>query len=217
VHVSTDEVYGPLLSGCAAETDPLRATVPYAASKAASDMAALSAFRTYGIPVCVTRSSNNYGPRQHPEKIIPRFITSLMRGKPVTIHGAGDHVRNWLHVEDNCAGIELVLRSGVPGEIYNIAGGTDLTTNELTELILNACGAGWDHVTYVADRQANDIRYAMEWAKVAALGFQPVRPLREGLGKTVEWYRANTDRWAPLAARLHTDPATSFSPVPAGV
>lgn len=199
VHVSTDEVYGPLVSGSAVEGDPLRPTVPYAASKAASDLVALSAFRTYGVPVCVTRSSNNFGPCQHPEKIIPRFVTRLLKGERVSLHGRGEHVRNWLHVEDNCHGIELVLRGGVPGEIYNIGGGTDLTNNELTTLILTACGADWDCVDYVQDRRANDIRYSMDWTKIASqLGYQPVRTLEDGLAETVQWYRHNLNRWAPL-------------------
>jgi dTDP-glucose 4,6-dehydratase len=199
VHVSTDEVYGPWPSGAASEGAALRPTVPYAASKAASDLVALSYFHTFGIPVCVTRSSNNYGPGQHPEKIIPRFVTNLLKGKEVTIHGDGRHVRNWLHVEDNCQGIELVLRNGAPGEIYNVAGGTDLTNKELTQLLLQACGADWDAVRYVPDRQANDIRYAMDWSKIAdSLGYRPRRMLTEGLAETVAWYRDNPGRWAPL-------------------
>ncbi|MFE3830942.1 dTDP-glucose 4,6-dehydratase [Streptomyces sp. NPDC059092] len=200
VHVSTDEVYGPLPVGTATEDDPLRPSVPYAASKAASDLVALSYFHTYEVPVCVTRSSNNYGPYQHPEKIIPLFVTRLLRGEPVTLHGRGQHVRNWLHVEDNCAGIELVLRGGVPGEVYNIGGGTDLTNLELTEALLRVCGADWGSVTYGPDRRANDIRYSMDWTKIADhLGYQPTRDLDDGLAETVEWYRRNPDRWAPLS------------------
>jgi dTDP-glucose 4,6-dehydratase len=199
VHVSTDEVYGPLLEGAATEDHPLRPTVPYAASKAASDLVALSYWHTYGAPVCVTRSSNNYGPCQHPEKIIPRFVTRLLRGAPVTLHDRGQHVRNWLHVEDNCAGIELVLRHGVPGEIYNIGGGTDLSSKELTGELLRICGAGWDKVTYIPDRLSNDLRYAMDWSKLAALGYQPTRDLKAGLQETADWYRRNPDRWAPLS------------------
>ncbi|WP_051941148.1 dTDP-glucose 4,6-dehydratase [Phaeacidiphilus oryzae] len=198
VHVSTDEVYGPLASGRADEHAPLRPSVPYAASKAASDLVALSACQTYGVPVCVTRSSNNYGPAQHPEKIIPLFVTNLLKGATVPLHGDGGHVRNWLHVADNSAGIELVLRHGTPGEVYNIAGGTDLTNRQLTQLLLNACGAGWDAVTQVPDRPANDRRYAMDWAKIHRLGYRPVVPLEAGLAATVEWYRDHPDRWAPL-------------------
>ncbi|MFI0977795.1 dTDP-glucose 4,6-dehydratase [Streptomyces sp. NPDC021093] len=203
VHVSTDEVYGPLPVGSATEADPLRPTVPYAASKAASDLVALSYFHTYGLPVCVTRSSNNYGPYQHPEKIIPLFATRLLRGEQVTLHGRGEHVRNWLHAEDNCAGIELVLRDGVPGEVYNIGGGTDLTSKELTGRLLRLLNAGWESVTYIPDRLSNDIRYSMTFDKVAALGYRPERDFHDGLAETVDWYRRNTDRWAPLMRNPH--------------
>ncbi|MEV5083716.1 dTDP-glucose 4,6-dehydratase [Streptomyces sp. NPDC056159] len=199
VHVSTDEVYGPLLEGAATEDYPLHPTVPYAAAKAASDLVALSYWHTYGAPVCVTRSSNNYGPNQHPEKIIPLFVTRLLRGEQVTLHDRGQHVRNWLHVEDNCAGVELVLRLGVPGETYNLGGGTDMTSKELTRHLLDLCGATWDSVTYIPDRQANDIRYSMIWDKIASqLGYKPQRDFHEALSDTVEWYRRNPDRWAPL-------------------
>lgn len=199
VHVSTDEVYGPLLEGAASEDCPLRPTVPYAASKAASDLIALSYWQTYGAPVCVTRSSNNFGPCQHPEKIIPLFVTRLLRGEQVTLHDRGQHVRNWLHVEDNCAGVELVLRSGVPGEVYNIGGGTDLSSKELTGHLLRICGADWDRVTYVPDRLSNDLRYAMDFSKLAALGYKPMRDFEGGLEETANWYRRNPDRWAPLS------------------
>ncbi|GIL32020.1 dTDP-glucose 4,6-dehydratase [Actinocatenispora comari] len=199
VHVSTDEVYGSLPTSSARESDPLRPSVPYAASKAASDLVALSYFHTYGVPVCVTRSSNNYGPGQHPEKIIPRFVTRLLKGESVTVHGRGEHVRNWLHVDDNCRGIELVWRNGVAGEIYNIGGGTDLTNRDLTATLLELCGAGWDQVDYVSDRRANDLRYSMDWTKAAReLGYRPQRPFADGLRETIDWYQRNTDRWAPL-------------------
>ncbi|MFC1437562.1 dTDP-glucose 4,6-dehydratase [Streptacidiphilus sp. N1-10] len=198
VHVSTDEVYGPLAFGCADESAPLRPTVPYAASKAASDMVALSYHCTYGVPVCVTRSSNNYGPAQHPEKIIPLFVTRLLKGEPVTLHGRGEHVRNWLHVEDNCQGIDLVLRGGTPGEVYNIGGGTDLTSAQLTGMLLELFGAGWDRVQHIPDRTCNDLRYAMDWSKIAnQLGYRPTWDLTGGLAATVDWYRRNPDRWAP--------------------
>jgi dTDP-glucose 4,6-dehydratase len=141
MHVSTDEVYGPLPVGSASESAPLAPSVPYAASKACADLVALSYWQTYGVPVCVTRSSNNYGPGQHPEKMIPRSVTSLLKGGKITLHGRGEHVRNWLHVEDNCAAIELVLRDGTPGEVYNIAGSTELANRDLAALLLDACGA----------------------------------------------------------------------------
>ncbi|MCL7496863.1 dTDP-glucose 4,6-dehydratase [Streptomyces sp. MCA2] len=218
VHVSTDEVYGPLLEGAATEEDPLRPSVPYAASKAAGDLVALSYFRTYGLPVCVTRSSNNYGPYQHPEKIIPLFVTRLLSGKPVPLHGRGEHVRNWLHVEDNCQGVELVLRGGVPGEVYNIGGGTDRTNRELTDSLLRVFGATWDSVTYIPDRQANDIRYSMVWDKIAnSLEYRPVHDFEEGLAETAHWYRRNPDRWAPLMRNPKAaPPARSAAAVPAG-
>ncbi|MGV4984679.1 dTDP-glucose 4,6-dehydratase [Streptomyces sp. NRAIS4] len=199
VHISTDEVYGSLPEGAATENHPLRPTVPYAASKAAGDLVALSYWHTYGTPVCVTRSSNNYGPCQHPEKIIPLFVTRLLRGEQVTLHDRGQHLRNWLHVEDNCAGIEIVLRQGVPGEIYNIGGGTDMTSKELTGELLRIYGAGWDRVTYIPDRLSNDLRYAMDWSKLASLGYQPTHDLQAGLAETADWYRANPDRWVPLS------------------
>ncbi|MFE9373791.1 dTDP-glucose 4,6-dehydratase [Streptomyces sp. NPDC006711] len=208
VHVSTDEVYGPLPTGKADELYPLRPSVPYAASKSAGDLIALSYFQTYGVPVSVTRSSNNYGTGQHPEKVIPLFMTRLFKGEPVTLHGRGEHVRNWLHVEDNCQGIDLVLRSGHPGEVYNIGGGTDLTGKELTEKILRVCGAGWESVAYVSDRRANDLRYAMDWSKIAdSLGYHPVHDLEEGLAQTAHWYQNHPERWAPLLRNPHAPTA----------
>ncbi|WP_345615773.1 dTDP-glucose 4,6-dehydratase [Nocardia iowensis] len=197
VHVSTDEVYGPLLSGAATEEYPLRPTVPYAASKAASDLIAMSYFHTYEVPVCITRSSNNFGPRQHPEKIIPLFVTRLLKDEPIALHGDGGHVRNWLHVQDNCAGLELVLRRGEPGQIYNIGGGTDLTNKELTGRILAELETGWDRVRFAQDRRSNDRRYAMDWSKIADLGYWPRRSLDDALAETIDWYRDNPDRWAP--------------------
>ncbi|MDH6113696.1 dTDP-glucose 4,6-dehydratase [Kitasatospora sp. MAP12-15] len=213
VHVSTDEVYGPLPTGCATEAWPLAPTVPYAASKAASDLVALSYFETYQVPVCVTRSSNNYGPHQYPEKVIPRFVTALLQGRPVTIHGTGEHVRNWLHVEDNCAGIELVLRGGAPGEVYNIGGGTDLTTNQLTALILDIMGEGREQVQYIPDRRSNDCRYSVDWSKIAnTLGYQPLQDLADGLTETIAWYRANPSFWAPTAPAVQAPAAATVVP-----
>ncbi|QIS20413.1 dTDP-glucose 4,6-dehydratase [Nocardia terpenica] len=203
VHVSTDEVYGPLPTGAASEDAPLAPTVPYAASKAASDIIALSYYRTYGFPVCITRSSNNFGPAQHPEKIVPNFITSLLKDEYIALHGDGGHVRNWLYVEDNCAGIELVLRHGEPGAVYNIGGGTDLTNKQLTQHLLTHLGADWDRVHYVTDRRSNDRRYAMTWDKIAALGYRPRWSFEQALAATVRWYRDNPSRWAPQ----HRNPA----------
>jgi hypothetical protein len=173
--------------------------VPYAASKACADLVALSYWQTYGVPVCVTRSSNNYGPGQHPEKMIPCSVTSLLKGGKITLHGRGEHVRNWLHVEDNCAAIELVLRDGTPGGVYNIAGTTELANRDLAALLLDACGATPDQVEYIPDRRANDLRYSMTCDRVTTLGWQPERPFAEGLAQTVEWYRDNPGRWVDLA------------------
>ncbi|MER6502477.1 dTDP-glucose 4,6-dehydratase [Streptomyces sp. NPDC001455] len=219
VHVSTDEVYGPLAQGTATEEAPLRPSVPYAVSKAAGDLVALGAYQTLGLPLCVTRSSNNYGPYQYPEKIIPLFVTRLLRGMPVTLHDRGQHVRNWLHVEDNCAGIEAVLRHGRPGEVYNLGGGTDLSSKELTEHLLRLCGATWDAVTYIPDRPANDIRYSIDWTKARdQLGYRPRHRLEDGLAETAEWYRRNPDRWAPMSRNLRpvTPLARTASPEPEG-
>ncbi|KOU62693.1 dTDP-glucose 4,6-dehydratase [Streptomyces sp. IGB124] len=209
VHISTDEVYGSLAEGAASEGDPVRPGVPYAASKAASDLVALSHYQTYGLPVCVTRSSNNYGPHQFPEKVIPLFTTRLLQSEKVTLHGQGQHVRNWLHVEDNCAGIELVLDDGEPGEIYNLGGGTDLTVRDLAAKLLLLCGKDGESVACVPDRQANDLRYSMLWDKIAALGFRPTHDFDEGLAETVDWYRRNPDRWAPLTRTPYAACATA--------
>ncbi|MFD7863007.1 dTDP-glucose 4,6-dehydratase [Streptomyces sp. NPDC059783] len=214
VHVSTDEVYGPLVASAASEDAPLRPTVPYAASKAASDLVALSAYATHQVPVCVTRSSNNYGPHQYPEKVIPRFVTGLLKGERVGLHGRGEHVRNWVHVRDNVIGIDLVLRKGTPGEVYNLGGGTDLTNKQLTERILDACGADWDRVDYIPDRPSNDVRYAMTWDKAKRLGYTPKHDFDAGLAETVAWYRAHPDRWTPLH-RAADPPDSNVTPTPA--
>ncbi|MFJ9518016.1 dTDP-glucose 4,6-dehydratase [Kitasatospora sp. NPDC101801] len=195
VNVSTDEVYGSLASGTATEQWPLAPSIPYAASKAAGDLIARSYFETYGVPVCITRSSNNYGPRQYPEKVIPYFVSRLLQGRALRVHGDGRHLRNWLHVEDNCAGIELVLNQGVPGEVYNIGGGHDLTTNELADLLLRMLGADSSMVEHVPDRIANDRRYAMDWSKIAHLGYRPTHDLEYSLASTIAWYRSNPAFW----------------------
>ena len=199
VHVSTDEVYGSIASGSWAEDHPLEPNSPYSASKASSDLVARSYFRTHGVPVCVTRCSNNYGPYQFPEKVIPLFVTSLMRGGTVPLYGDGLNVRDWLHVEDHCRGIQLVLEGGRPGEVYNIGGGTELTNRELTERILAAFGVGWDRVRQVEDRKGHDRRYSVDITKIRTeLGYEPARSFEEGLADTVRWYLENESWWAPL-------------------
>lgn len=198
VHVSTDEVYGSRDTGSFSEEDRLDPNSPYAASKAASDLIALSYHRTHGLDVRVTRCSNNYGPRQFPEKVIPLFVTRLLDGREVPLYGDGKYVRDWLHVEDHCCGVDLVRTSGRPGEIYNLGGGTELTNLELTELLLNACGGDWSRVRHVEDRKGHDRRYSMNDEKARTeLGYQPLRDLESGLAETVAWYRDNRAWWEP--------------------
>jgi dTDP-glucose 4,6-dehydratase len=194
VHVSTDEVYGSIDEGSWDEPNS-----PYSASKASSDLVARAYARTFGMNVCITRCSNNYGPHQFPEKVIPLFVTNLMDGKKVPLYGDGLNVRDWLHVDDHCRGIQLVLDNGRPGEIYNIGGGTELTNKELTGLLLEAMGVGWEMVEPVADRKGHDRRYSVDISKISAeLGYAPQVPFQQGLADTVAWYRANEAWWRPL-------------------
>ncbi|MFC3738651.1 dTDP-glucose 4,6-dehydratase [Paractinoplanes deccanensis] len=202
LHVSTDEVYGSIDEGSWTETWPLAPNSPYAASKAGSDLMALAAHRTHGLDVVVTRCSNNYGPYQFPEKVIPLFVTNLLDGKPVPLYGDGGNVRDWLHVSDHVRGIRLVLEKGRAGEVYNIGGGTELTNRSLTERLLEACGAGWDMVRPVEDRKGHDRRYSLDITKISQeLGYAPEVTLEAGLASTVEWYRSNRQWWEPLKSR----------------
>ncbi|MGW5372171.1 dTDP-glucose 4,6-dehydratase [Streptomyces sp. NPDC004009] len=202
VHVSTDEVYGSIESGSWPEEHPLAPNSPYSASKASSDLLALAQHRTHGLDVRVTRCSNNYGPRQFPEKVIPLFVTNLLDGLDVPLYGDGRNVRDWLHVEDHCHGIELVRAKGRPGEVYNIGGGTELSNKELTGLLLEACGAGWDRVEHVPDRKGHDLRYSVDWSKARdELGYRPRHDFAAGLAATVAWYRDNRSWWEPLKRR----------------
>ncbi|MGC5346236.1 dTDP-glucose 4,6-dehydratase [Streptomyces sp. DT24] len=199
VHVSTDEVYGSIEHGSWPETHPLRPTSPYSASKASSDLLALACHRTHGLDVRVTRCSNNYGPMQFPEKLVPLFATQLIDGLTVPLYGEGRNVRDWLHVADHCRGIELVRTKGRPGEIYNIGGGTELSNRELTQLLLEAGGADWSSVRYTADRKGHDLRYSVDWSKARdELGYRPRHDLASGLAATVQWYRDNPMWWRPL-------------------
>jgi dTDP-glucose 4,6-dehydratase len=201
VHVSTDEVYGSIQSGSWDEKQPLEPNSPYSASKASSDLLARAYHRTHGLPVCITRCSNNYGPYQFPEKVIPLFVTNLIDGLRVPLYGEGTNVRDWLHVDDHCRGIHLVLTGGRPGEVYNIGGGTELTNKELTGRLLDATGAGWDSVEKVTDRLGHDLRYSVDITKIRAeLGYQPAVPFERGLAETVDWYRQRRDWWEPLKA-----------------
>ena len=199
LHVSTDEVYGSIDTGAWTERSPISPTSPYAASKAASDLLALAAHRTHGLPVVVTRSANNYGPYQHPEKLIPRFVTNLLEGRTVPLYGDGTQVRDWLHVDDHCRATALALLDGQVGEVYHVGGNRELTNRELTGLLLAACDAGWDRVVTVADRKGHDQRYALDDDRIRhELGYRPRVDFDSGLAKTVQWYRNNRDWWRPL-------------------
>jgi dTDP-glucose 4,6-dehydratase len=199
VHVSTDEVYGSIEHGSWPETHPLEPNSPYSASKAASDLLARSYHRTHELPVCVTRCSNNYGPYQFPEKVIPLFVTNLMDGKKVPLYGDGLNMRDWLHVDDHCRGIQLVADGGRPGEIYNIGGGIELTNRELTMRLLAALDADESMIQPVIDRKAHDRRYSVDIAKISAeLGYRPQVDFADGLAATVRWYRDNRQWWEPL-------------------
>jgi dTDP-glucose 4,6-dehydratase len=199
VHVSTDEVYGSIAEGSWPETHLLEPNSPYAASKAGSDLVARAYGVTHGLDVRITRCSNNYGPHQFPEKVIPLFVSNLLDGGTVPLYGDGANVRDWLHVDDHCRGVHLVLTRGRAGEVYNIGGGTELSNRELTERLLAACGADWSRVRHVPDRLGHDRRYSVDWTKIREeLGYAPQVPFETGLAATVEWYRDNRDWWEPL-------------------
>jgi len=199
VHVSTDEVYGSIESGSWDESCPLLPNSPYAASKASSDLVARAYWRTYGLDVRITRCSNNFGPYQYPEKVIPLFVTNLMDNLQVPLYGDGTNIRDWLHVNDHCRGIDLVLRSGSPGEIYNIGGGTELTNRELTNLILRAMNKGPEMIRPVNDRQGHDKRYSVDWSKIRdQLGFSPKESLTNSVSELIKWYQSNEQWWRPL-------------------
>ena len=202
VHVSTDEVYGSRATGSFTEEDALRPTSPYSASKAASDLMALSYWSSHDLPVVVTRSSNQYGPYQFPEKVVPLFVTNLLRGLTVPLYGDGLNVRDWLFVEDNCAALDLVLRRGEPGAVYNVAGGNELTNLDLTDRLVALTGADDSLVEHVPDRPGHDLRYSVACERVGALGWAPSTSLDEGLERTVAFYRDRPDWWQPLLERV---------------
>ena len=195
LHVSTDEVYGSIDVGSYVETDVLSPNSPYAASKASSDLIALAYHATFGLPVVVTRSTNNYGRFQFPEKIIPLFVTRLLAGGSVPLYGDGANVRDWCHVDDNCDAIDLALRSGTSGGIYNVGAGNEITNLDLTGRLLSLCGADESSIEYVEDRLGHDRRYSVDTGRIEALGWEPQRGFDEGLAETVAWYRDNPGWW----------------------
>ncbi|MDQ1748318.1 MAG: dTDP-glucose 4,6-dehydratase [Frankiaceae bacterium] len=203
VQVSTDEVYGSIAEGSFRETDPLEPNSPYSAAKAGGDLIARSYFVTHKMNVSITRCTNNYGPYQYPEKVIPLFVTNLLDGQTVPLYGDGLNIRDWLHVDDHCRGIQLVVEGGRAGEVYNIGGGVELTNRELTERLLGATGRDWDtFVTYVEDRKGHDRRYSLSDEKIREeLGYQPGVEFTAGLAETVQWYRDHESWWRPLKSR----------------
>jgi dTDP-glucose 4,6-dehydratase len=201
VHIGTDEVYGSIDEGSWDENEPLKPNSPYSAAKAAAELLVRAYYVTYGLNVSSTRCSNNYGPYQFPEKVIPLFVTNLIDGGTVPLYGDGMNVRDWLHVDDHCRGIALVVEKGQPGESYNIGGGLELTNRELTERVLTAMGADWSSVQPVEDRKGHDRRYSVNDGKLRALGYEPQHRFEDGLAETVQWYRDNEAWWRPLKAK----------------
>ncbi|MER5422736.1 dTDP-glucose 4,6-dehydratase [Streptosporangium roseum] len=198
VQISTDEVYGSIAAGSWTESEPLLPNSPYSAAKAGADLLCRAYHRTHGLDVRVTRCSNNYGPYQYPEKVIPLFVTNLIDGDRVPLYGDGQHVREWLHVDDHCRGIQLVLDKGEGGEVYNIGGGVELTNRELTERLLAAFGVGWEMVDHMPDRLGHDRRYSVDSGKIRAIGYGPRTDFDEGLAEVVRWYRDHQDWWRRL-------------------
>jgi len=196
--VSTDEVYGSILSGSWDEEFPLRPNSPYAASKASADLIALAYAYSFGMDVRISRCSNNYGPNQHPEKLIPLAITNLIRAKKIPIYGDGLNRRDWLHVEDHCRAIELILEKGRAGQIYNVGGGFECTNLEIAAKISEIMGEGQSTIEFVKDRRGHDFRYSVNWNKLAdETGYEPRNDFNDGLSQTVDWYRNNYEWWAP--------------------
>lgn len=198
IQISTDEVYGSIIRGAFREDDPLKPNSPYSATKAGADLLVRSYFVTYKLPVIITRSSNNFGPHQYPEKIIPLFITNLFEDKKVPVYADGMNVRDWLFVLDNCEGIDIVMHKGKVGEVYNIGGGTEITNLELTRSLLELTGRNESYVKYVEDRPGHDKRYALDIAKIKGLGWKPKHDFKYALKMTVDWYRNNENWWRKL-------------------
>ncbi len=205
LQVSTDEVYGNVPDGSSLETDGLRPRSPYSASKAGGDLLVQAYHTTYGLPVMITRASNNFGPYQYPEKVIPLFVTNAIDGEPLPLYGDGQQIRDWLYVDDHCDAIELVLARGEPGEIYNVGGGNELANLDLTRRILELTGRDLALVRRVPDRPGHDRRYSVDCTKLRGLGWEPAHPFDAALAETVTWYRDREDWWRPLKSGAYLD------------
>jgi dTDP-glucose 4,6-dehydratase len=201
LQISTDEVYGSIKAGKSKEADILDPTSPYSSSKAAADLIALSYYKTFGMNVVISRSSNNYGPNQHPEKFIPLFITGTIEGNPLPLYGDGKNVRNWIYVEDNCSGLDVILHRGKAGEIYNVGGNVEVSNINVAKYIIDALCQSKSLIKHVKDRLAHDRRYALASNKLKKLGWKPKYNFREGLARTIAWYANNTDWWMDLKNR----------------
>jgi dTDP-glucose 4,6-dehydratase len=198
IQISTDEVYGSVEKGSSVETDPLMPRNPYSASKAGGDRLAYSYFATYGVPVIVTRASNNYGPYQFPEKVIPLFVTHAIDDVPLPLYGDGMNVRDWLHVDDHCRAVDMLLDKGALGETYNVGGGNEVPNIELTKRVLKLLGKPESLIKPVTDRPGHDRRYSLDCGKLRSLGWSPTVPFEEGLRATVDWYREHESWWRPI-------------------
>lgn len=201
IQISTDEVYGSIDTGSFSETDPIQPRNPYAASKAGGDRMAYAYSQTYGMPVIVTRASNNFGPFQYPEKLIPLFVTNAIDDQPLPLYGDGGNVRDWLWVGDHCAAVDFLVEKGEPGEVYNIGGGNERENRDVTRRILEILGKPATLITRVADRQGHDRRYSLDSSKLAGLGFEAETDFEEALRKTVEWYASNEPWWRAIKER----------------
>jgi len=202
IQISSDEVYGSIEEGAFKETDPLNPSSPYSASKGGADLLTLAYYKTYGFPVMITRSSNNYGPYQHPEKFIPKLIIRALLNRSLPVYGDGKQVRDWLYVLDNCEAIDLILQKGKLGKIYNVGAGEEKTNIEVVKAVLKVLGKPEKLITFVKDRPAHDRRYSLDYSEITKLGWKPKTEFHKGLMKTVNWYLSNKWWWKPLVAKI---------------
>jgi dTDP-glucose 4,6-dehydratase len=205
VQISTDEVYGHILTGSFKETDKLNPRNPYSASKAGAELLCQAYFETYGLPVVITRSSNNYGPYQHPEKLIPKTIINALSNKPVPVYGTGKNVRDWLYVEDNCEAIDVTMHKGKSGEIYNVGANQELKNIQVVKTILELTDKPKSLIRFVEDRLGHDLRYSLQTEKIQKLGWKPKTKFEAGIEKTVQWYRQNGEWWKPIIEKERID------------